>query len=162
MSATPTEERASDIAELERLWEAPSASEPATSGLARAHEHLVRAATDRGTLTLAWIVAVVVLGAAPVPAEEADAPLVWWDALYFVGVVLAVVGAGALLSRFVRLPHSWSSSVVAGAFGIVLGIGCRASSHHLGNWWLAETAAFAAVTAVSVAGAYRRRRPAAA
>ncbi len=162
MSAIRTEERATDITELERLWEAPSASEPATSGHARAREHLVRVATDRGTLTLAWIAAVVVLGAAPVPADEADAPLVWWDALYLVGVVLAVVGIGALLSRFVRLPLSWSSSAVAGAFGIVLGIGCRASAHHLGHWWIAETAAFAAVAAVSVAGACRRRRPASA
>jgi hypothetical protein len=98
-----------------------------------------------------------VIGAAPVPADEADAPLVWWDAVYLLLAVALVVGPGFLAARLAHVPRGWACSAVAGGLGVILGIACRASGHHLGSWWLLETAAFAAVAAVSVAGAMSRR-----
>jgi hypothetical protein len=104
-----------------------------------------------------WIIAIVVLGAAPVPADEAEAPLVWWDALYLGGAALVVAGLGFLIARMAHVPRGWACSAVAGGLGVLLGIECRTSGHHLGSWWLFEAAAFAAVLAVSVAGAASRR-----
>jgi hypothetical protein len=154
VATVTTERRETGLDELERLWEA-STPEPTPARLL--WDRMWRAATRRWTLAGAWIVAIGVLGAAPVPADEADAPLVWWDAVYLVGTVLVVVGAGFLVARLARVPRGWASSAVAGGLGVVLGIECRASGHHLGTWWLVEAAAFAAVLAVSVAGAASRR-----
>ncbi len=146
-----------EVARLERLWEAPTADEPRVQGRTRPRERLWESASSRAALAFSWIVAVVTMGAAPLPADEADAPLVWWDGLYLGGLVLAAVGIGWVASRLARVSLGWSSSAVAGACGIIIGIACRATEHHPGNWWLAEAFAFGAVTAVSVAGAHRRR-----
>jgi hypothetical protein len=157
VTVTQLEERERGVAELERLWEAPAivrgAERPAPSLGARIVTH-------SRMLTFAWAAAVVTIAAAPAPANEADAPLVWWDMLYLAGVVLAVLGLGHVASRLGRLPFGWCCSATAGAVGITLGIACRASEHHLGSWWVAETAAFGLVTAVSIGGAYARRSPA--
>ena len=154
MATVTTERRETGLDELELIWEA-SAAEPTPARLL--WDRTWRAATRRWTLAGAWIVAIGVLGAAPVPADEADAPLVWWDFVALGGVVAAVVGVGFLAARLARVPRGWACSAVAGGLGVLLGIECRASGHHLGTWWLVEAAAFAAVLAVSVAGAASRR-----
>ena len=52
-----------------------------------------------------------------------------------------------------RLPFlRWSAvRMLLGALGVAIGISCRATAHHLGPWWIVETAGFAALTALSVA-----------
>jgi hypothetical protein len=146
-----------DLDELELLWQAPARPHPETAPAPRLRDRLWHLATSGRALAVAWATAIVVLGAAPVPADEADAPLVWWDAVYLLVAVGIVVGPGFLAARLAHIPRGWACSAVAGGLGVILGIGCRATEHHLGSWWLLETAAFAAVAAVSVAGAASRR-----
>jgi hypothetical protein len=146
-----------DLDELELLWETPARPRPSTAAVPGARARLSRFATSGTALAAAWAVAIAVVGAAPVPAEEADAPLVWWDAVYFFLAVGIVIGLGLLATRLAQVPYGWACSAVAGGLGVILGIACRASGHHLGSWWLLETAAFAAVLGVSVAGAATRR-----
>ena len=157
MATVTTETHETGVDELERLWDAPARLPSATTPARMLGERAWRLATRGRTLTGAWVVAIVVLGAAPAPADETDAPLVWWDAAYLVGVVLVVVGLGFLAARLTHVPRGWACSGVAAGFGVLLGIACRTSGHHLGSWWLFEAAAFGAVFAVSVAGALSRR-----
>lgn len=157
MATVQSESRDTPLDDLELLWATPARRSPTTSPAPPLRER-VRDLTPRGrTLGGAWFVAFVVLSAAPVPADEADAPLVWWDALALGVAVLAVVGVGFLAARLAHVPRGWACSAVGAGLGVLLGIECRTSGHHLGYWWVFETAAFAAVAAISLAGAAGRR-----
>jgi hypothetical protein len=41
---------------------------------------------------------------------------------------------------------------------MVVAISCRATEHHLGNWWLAELGATAALTGLAALGLVQRLR----
>lgn len=138
----PRVERPVGADELEALWRLPAAAKPR-----RLYKRLLTA------LVFGWPVVLVFLFAAA-PAADAAAPL-WADALggaFF----LALVAAPLLGMSFGGV--GLGASAVAGAIGIALGVACRATEHHAGSWWMVETGAFAALTALSLACLAARRR----
>ena len=83
--------------------------------------------------------------------------MVWpvWMEAASAAMLLVLLGAGA----FAFLPAlGYGLAGVAGGLGIALSVGCRAAEHHLGNWWLAELGATAALTGLAVAGLARHLR----
>jgi hypothetical protein len=139
------------VEELERLWRTPAAT-------ARARRtrrgRLVRTALGGRVLVGAWV-AVVVVALAAAPAAENVTPPLWTDVVLF-GFFLALAGAAASAARAPR--SAFAASATAGALGTVLGIACRATEHHAGAWWIYETASFAGLAALSLAGLATRFR----
>jgi hypothetical protein len=136
------------VLELEQLWRRP-ASEPASEPRrSRLYPLALRA------LVFGWPAFLIFISLAIPPGNEALTPA-WVDAAS-VGLILALVGAGALAF----LPWiALGLTGLAGGLGIAVGIACRATEHHLGSWWLVETAGFSALAALSVAClALRARR----
>jgi len=115
----------------------------------------------------------------PLPAELSDAVRVlrqvvgWgWPAFILLAALVAPSGAGDMPRAAWVDPASWamlgflalgylalatprigfSLFAGAGALGVALGIDCRVSAHHLGAWWMVETAIVAGLAAASVAG----------
>jgi hypothetical protein len=140
--------RETSLAELERLWEsspAPSRAaasrERQTAGWrARAYERLVTA------LVYGWP---GVLGVVFLLAPASSTPVAAWVDLASVLILLGPIGALCLFAAAPRF--GLAASALLGGLGIAVGIACRATEHHLGAWWMLETAAFAALTAVSIA-----------
>ena len=137
------------VDELEALWALPAAE--------RARPDVRDRAFPLGKLlALAWPTLLVALMAfEPAPADE-NAPIPLWEDLVFGGFFLALVAAAvAGWRRHGRF--AYAASAVAGVFGIAIAVACRATEYHLGAWWLAELAAFAALAALSMAGLWSRR-----
>jgi hypothetical protein len=103
-----------------------------------------------------WML-VLVTGIALAPAPNPDAVYPWYSAIALELWVAAGVGAWALFSADLRR-LGYAVGTLAGAHGIVVGIACRQTGHHFGNWWIYETAAFATLTAASLAGVLLARR----
>lgn len=143
------------VRELERLWEtpaaAPVAAAPAVSrARSRTYDGLVRA------LLCGWpTVLVAVFVFAPAPAPEAS--YASWVVAASLALLLGPLAAGLVAMKGSALP-ALGLSASLGGLGIAVGIACRATAHHTGAWWAVETAAFAALAAVSVlALAFRPR-----
>ncbi len=147
---TQTKPRADDeLAALEALWEAP-AEEP------RAPR---RRSLDafRRPLGYAWGVVLFSMFLAPAPEQEVVTP--WYAWVLFGAFALAVLGMFAVFATS-GMGLSFGASLVAGALGLAIGVGCLATDHHAGGWAAYEIGAFAALMSASAAGliAQRRRR----
>jgi MFS family permease len=147
---TQTKPRADDeLAALEALWEAP-AEEP------RAPR---RRSLDgfRRPLGYAWGAVLFSLFLAPAPEQEVATP--WYAWVLLGAFTFAVLGMYAVFATS-GIGLSFGASVVAGALGLAIGVGCLATDHHAGGWAAYEIGAFGALTLASAAGlvAQRRRR----
>ncbi len=133
------------VEELEELWEA-SPGRAADSRRARGN-----AVYDVLAKSVAWgwpavLAAIFVLAPAPAPQQT--------YAGWVVGASIAIL-LGPIVAGLLAL-NGWTSSALSlsaalGGLGIAVGIACRATAHHSGSWWMAETTMFAALTALSVA-----------
>jgi hypothetical protein len=147
---TQTKPRADDeLAALEALWEAPAARPPAPR----------RRSLDgfRRPLGYAWGAVLFSLFLAPAPEQEVATPWYAWVLLSaFTFAVLAMFAVFATSG----IGLSFGASLVAGALGLAIGVGCLATEHHAGGWAAYEIGAFAALTLASAAalGAQRRAR----
>jgi MFS family permease len=147
---TQTKPRADDeLAALEALWEAP-AEEP------RAPR---RRSLDgfRRPLGYAWGAVLFSMFLAPAPEQEVATP--WYAWVLLGAFTFAVLGMYAVFATS-GIGLSFGASVVAGALGLAIGVGCLATDHHAGGWAAYEIGAFGALTLASAAGlvAQRRRR----
>jgi hypothetical protein len=139
------------LQELEALWEAPPAQEDR-----REPSRLTRWLADHGwrMLSLAWPVVLVSLLVAPAPNEEATVPWYAWTlfglfALSVVGMIVAALGSfGSALK--------WS--LVAGGFGVALGVGCVTTGHHPSGYAIYELGAFCVLAGLSAATLAAKRR----
>jgi hypothetical protein len=151
MSATLDRPRrkAVELRELEELWAAPAARGSRTPVVSSLSPWLVRA------LVLSWAaVLVVVLGLAPAANPEAATPL--WADLTLTAWSVALL-TGAILGRMGYGRAGLAGSGISAGCGVVLGYACRATEHHVGSWWLFETAAFAGLALLSIACLAARR-----
>jgi hypothetical protein len=148
----PAPSDADELQALEELWAAP-AVRPARR---RSRPHVARLvrALDR-TLLVGWGAAlVVVIGLAPAASADASTPL--WANLTLTAWWVALLAAG-ILARSGRARPALACSALSAGCGVALGYACRATEHHVGSWWLVETAAFGALAVLSVAGLAARR-----
>jgi hypothetical protein len=109
-----------------------------------------------GTLVWGWPAFIVFAGAfAPDSSGVARPSWVYAaSAILLLGLPVAgFVGAAFPTAGFL------ASGALAGV-GMAMGISCRATAHHLGSWWIVETAGFAALGVLSLVclGAYRAYR----
>jgi hypothetical protein len=114
----------------------------------------VRTALGGRVLVVAWVT-VLTVALAAAPAAEGVTPPLWTDVVLF-GFFLALAGAATAATRAPL--WAFGASAVAGALGTVLGVACRATEHHTGAWWIYETASFAGLAALSLAGLATRFR----
>jgi hypothetical protein len=153
-------DRTEDIRALEELWDAPAAADP-DEGLPPSAPAPARA--SRWALPLVpgmvlvggWIAFfTIALTLEPAP-EPGATPAGWAVAVWTANLVLLLgaAGLGPIFSRF-----GFGAAAVAGAFAMAGSVSCRATEHHLGNWWLLELGATAALTGLAVVGLVQRLR----
>jgi hypothetical protein len=135
---------ARDIAELERLWQAPAARPR------RAPARWRRAVGG------SWLAVFLAIGLFEPTPSNPDAAIPAWGAASTAGFFVLLAATVAGLAR--RRAWAFATSAAAGLVGAALAYACRASGHHLGSWWLAELGMFAAVTAVSLGAGRAARR----
>lgn len=149
---TTTRDRIDEIRALEELWASPAAGEPApVPGGRRRSLPLVP-----GSLVAAGWVAFFTLVLLFEPAAEPGAAIPAWAVAVFlfqVALLLLAAGIGSVVSQ-----AGFAAAALAGPLGILLAVECRAASHHLGNWWLAELGATTALTGLAAVGLAQRRR----
>jgi hypothetical protein len=139
---TQTKPRAdSELQALEALWEAPAAQPDVPR---RRNVHGIRR-----PLGFAWGFVLVSLFLAPAP--EADVAIPWWSWTLFGVFMLAVVGMFAAFAM-TGMGLSLGASLLAGALGVALGVGCLATEHHPGGWAIYELGAFSALAIASAVG----------
>jgi hypothetical protein len=146
-----TRDRADQIRELEELWAAPSAPEPARrSSHARSLPQIPGALVAGGWLAFF----AMVLVAEPAPSADVHTPL-WGDLLVGANLVALFAAAlvGPLFGRF-----GFAAAGIAGCLGMAIAIACTATGHHAGNWWLAELGVTAALTGLAATGLAQRLR----
>jgi hypothetical protein len=142
------------VEELEALWAATPAAEPTQVSRRSPTLAIVGRSLTR-IVVFGWpVVLVPVFGFAPEPHPGVVYPA--WVIAASVALLLGPPVAG--LVGLGRPLVGLGMSAVLGGMGIAVGIFCRASAHHLGAWWMVETAAFATLAAVSIAGLAVRRR----
>ena len=136
-----------DVDELECIW-----AEPARDA---AEDWPCRAELPEGVVRLQQLVgwgwpAFLVLAALVAPAGAEDVPrAAWVDPAGWTMLALLPLGYVGLMT----LPRlGFGLFAGAGALGFALGIDCRASAHHLGAWWIVETAILAGLACAAVAG----------
>ena len=148
-----TKDRVDEIRELEELWAAPAAPEPAAT--LRAPRSRALPQVPGGLVAAGWVAFVVgVMLFEPAPDPHAATPL--WGNLVVAGwalVLLAAAAAGPALARL-----GFAAATIAGALGIVISVACRTTGHHPGSWWLVELGATAALTGLAAAGLAGRLR----
>jgi hypothetical protein len=129
-----------DDEELARLL-APPAARPRRSWLRRHYDVLARA------VIVGWPAFILFLALFEPVSTGIPRPL-WVDiasAAILIGLpILAFTGSAFPTPAFL-------GSALLGGLGIAVGIACRATAHHLGPWWIVETAGFGAITALSIA-----------
>jgi hypothetical protein len=141
-----------ELDELEALWELPAKRPPRVSPelAAELSRRIVRA------LAVAWpalLFALIVFEPAPRPGATVP---VWSEVLSY-ALLLTVLGG--IIARSAAGPRAGLGFFsAAGAMGIAVGIGCRATAHHAGNWWLVETVLFSLLAVAAWAGVALTRR----
>lgn len=149
---TTTGTRVDEIRALEELWAAPAAGEPAPAARGRRWSlPLVP-----GSLVAAGWVAFFTLVLLFEPAAEPGAVIPGWAVAVFlveIALLLAAAGIGPASAQ-----AGFAAAGLAGPLGMLLAVECRAASHHLGNWWLAELGATAALTGLAALGLAQRLR----
>lgn len=148
---TTTRDSVDEIRALEELWAAPAAGEPV------APKPLRRSIPDvSGQLVAAGWVAFFTLVLLFEPAAEPGAAIPAWAVGVFlveVALLLGAAGLGPVLAQ-----AGFAAAALAGPLGMLLAVECRAAEHHLGNWWLAELGATAALTGLAAVGLAQRLR----
>jgi hypothetical protein len=150
MPAT-TRDRVDEIRALEELWAAPAAAEPRVP---KARSWSLPAVP--GQLVAVGWVAFFTLALLFEPAAEPGAAIPAWAVAVFlveIALLLGAAGIGPLLSQ-----AGFAAAALAGPLGMLLAVECRAASHHLGNWWLAELGATAALAGLAAVGLAQRLR----
>jgi hypothetical protein len=148
---TTTRDRVDEIRALEELWAAPAAAEPR---VAKARSWSLPAVP--GQLVAVGWVAFFTLALLFEPAAEPGAAIPAWAVAVFlveIALLLGAAGIGPLLSQ-----AGFAAAALAGPLGMLLAVECRAASHHLGNWWLAELGATAALAGLAAVGLAQRLR----
>jgi uncharacterized membrane protein AbrB (regulator of aidB expression) len=143
-----TRDRTDELRALEELWEAPALGE--ARALPRRLPHVPGALLAGGWLAFF----VVAISFQPAPEPGMTWP-VWATTVSVVQLVL-LLGAAAVGPLFARI--GFAAATLAGPLGIALAVNCRASEHHLGNWWLVELAATVALTGLAAVGLMQRLR----
>lgn len=136
-----------EVAELEALWEAPPAQPQVRRG-----RNLDRI---RRPLGFAWGAVLLSLFLAPAPEQEIATP--WYAWVLLGAFTLAVVGMFAVFATS-GMSLGFGASLVAGALGLAIGVGCLTTEHHAGGWAAYEIGAFSALTLASAAGLFAARR----
>lgn len=143
-----TRDRTDELQALEELWAAPALGE----------KPVRRAVVPRvpgALLAGGWLAFYFVLLAfAPDPEPGMTWPV--WATTVSVVLMLLLLGAAAVGPVVAKL--GFGLAALAGPLGLVLAVNCRASEHHLGNWWLAELGATAALTGLAAVGLAQRLR----
>jgi hypothetical protein len=148
---TTTRDRVDEIRALEELWAAPAAGEPSAAASRRR-----TLPTVPGGLVAAGWVAFFTLALLFEPAAEPGATVPAWAAAVLLLQLALLIGGGWVGTMIDRV--GFAAATLAGPLGIALAVECRAASHHLGNWWLAELGATVALTGLAAVGLVQRRR----
>jgi hypothetical protein len=138
------------LAELEALWRAPTAE-------ARSARRRRNLDGIKRPLGVVWAAVLVSLFLAPAPEQEVATP--WYAWVLLGAFTLAVVGMYYVFATR-GLGLGFGASLVAGALGLAIGVGCLTTEHHAGGWAAYEIGAFSALTLASAGAlaAQRRRR----
>jgi hypothetical protein len=136
-----------ELAELEALWEAP----PAQTEVSRK----LNLARFRRPLGFAWGAVLLSLFLAPAPEQEVATP--WYAWVLLGAFTLAVLGMFTVFAAS-GIGESFGASLVAGALGLAIGIGCLTTEHHAGGWAAYEISAFSGLFLASAAGLFAARR----
>jgi hypothetical protein len=148
---TRTRENA-DLQQLEAIWELPAKRAP------RVTPEVARRLSDRllKALAIAWPALLFALIAfEPAPQPNAHVP-VWGEILSYALLLTVLAGVIGRFATTQRAALGLFSA--AGAMGIAVGVGCRATAHHAGNWWAVETALFSVLAVAAWAGLALTRR----
>ena len=134
-----TEDRDALLAQLEALWHA-EAKPVAPRRPRRPYDELLAA------VVWGWpAVLLTIMLFAPSPSGAYAGWVVWASVALTLGPVLA-----ALVG--ISFPAvGLGVSALLGGTGIAVGIACRATAHHAGGWWAAETSLFAGLAVASLA-----------
>jgi hypothetical protein len=149
-------DRTDDIRALEELWDAPAAAEPEESAPAGERRSRLAVPLVPGMVLVGGWIAFFTIAFTLEPAPEPGAtPAAWAVAVWTANLVLLLgaAGLGPVFSRF-----GFGAAAVAGAFAMAGSVSCRATEHHLGNWWLLELGATAALTGLAAVGLVQRLR----
>ncbi len=141
-------DRTDELQALEELWSAPAYTEPIAP--ARRIPLVPGALVAGGWLTFY----VVAIAFQPPPEHGMTWPV--WATTVSVFQLTLLLGAAAVGPLFHKL--GFAAAALAGPLGIALAVNCRASEHHLGNWWLVELGAATALTALAAVGLLQRLR----
>jgi uncharacterized membrane protein AbrB (regulator of aidB expression) len=143
-----TRERTDELRELEELWAAPALGE---QPVRQARLPRVSGALLAGGWLTFYAVSIAF---APDPEPGMTWP-VWATtvSLVLLFALVAAAAVGPLVSKV-----GFGLAALAGPLGILLAVNCRASEHHMGNWWLAELGAAVALTGLAAVGLAQRLR----
>jgi hypothetical protein len=148
---TTTRDRSDEIQALEELWAAPAAAEPQPKPEQRRDFPLVPGAVLAGAWLAFWFVMVPY---EPEPAAGMTNPL-WGDIVAW-SLLVAVLAAAALGPVLPKAGFALAG--IGGLLLVVIAVGCRMTTHHMGNWWLAELAAAVVLTGLAAVGLRERLR----
>ena len=148
---TTTRDRIDEIRALEELWAAPAVEKPTPATARRRALPLVPGAVVAGAWLSFWF---FMLPFEPEPAAGMSNPL-WGDIIAWsmLVVLLAAAAIGPVLSR-----AGFALAGIGGLLLVVIAISCRMTTHHMGNWWLAELGAATALTGLAAVGFRQRLR----
>ena len=148
---TTTRDRSDEIQALEELWAAPAAAEPQPKPERLRAFPLVPGAVLAGAWLAFWFVMVPY---EPEPAAGMTNPL-WGDIVAW-SLLVAVLAAAALGPVLPKAGFALAG--IGGLLLVVIAVGCRMTTHHMGNWWLAELAAAVVLTGLAAMGLRDRLR----
>ncbi len=148
---TTTRDRIDEIQALEELWAAPAAAEPKPAHERRRAFPLVPGAVLAGAWFAFWF---IMLPYEPEPAAGMANPL-WGDIVAW-SLLVSVLAAGALGPVLPKMGFALAG--LGGLLLTVVAVGCRLTTHHMGNWWLAELAAALVLTGLAAVGLRERLR----
>lgn len=148
---TTTRDRVDEIRALEELWAAPAAAEPLVP---KARGWSLPSVP--GQLVAAGWVAFFTLALLFEPAAEPGAVIPAWAIGVFLAQLALLLGGGWIGLASDRV--GFAAAALAGPLGMAIAVECRAAAHHLGNWWLAELGATAALTGLAAVGLVQRLR----
>jgi hypothetical protein len=148
---TTTRDRIDEIQALEELWAAPAAAEPRPAAERRKSFPLVPGAVLAGAWLAFWFVMVPF---EPEPAAGMANPL-WGDILAW-GLILSVLAAGALGPALPKVGFALAG--LSGLLLAVVAVACKATTHHMGSWWLWELGAATVLTGLAAVGLRERLR----
>jgi hypothetical protein len=146
---TTTRDRIDEIQALEELWAAPAVEEPRPAPQRRWALPFVPGPVLVGAWLAFWF---VMLPYEPEPAAGMSNPL-WGDIVAW-GLLVSLLAAAAIGPALAKAGFALAG--VAGLLLVVIAVGCRMTTHHMGNWWLAELGAATVLTGLAAVGLRQR------